>query len=288
MIAYSGNGSFTTFTQSAGTRREIVDNLVSILSATGWTVVSGGGTGDVLLQSATTPQSLSIRCRIYDPGSGNCARLQMRNTTGSKVSSGCVLLPAVSKVWRVHACKYQFFIFTPGDSAAREFFAMGVPWIPSFLVGIITGDCGWANGNAISDTDTTARACWRNSLASNTNACWSGLVNDNLIDRFFSGGSGASCDLRLCIQLGSWTTIYDHYQWHDASEFLSDPLVAWGCPNTSDVAKIRGQMWDAVVVSGAYAADSAFSFDSHTWYGVSNNVLGGTYSARGCLLLMAT
>lgn len=286
-IQYSGNGTYTTFTQTAGTRREIVDNLVSILTAAGWTVVSGGGTGDVLLRSATTPQGLSIRCRIYDPGTGNCARLQMRNTTGSKISSDFFLAPAVAKVWRVHACKYQFFVFTPGDSAAREFFAMGVPWIPSFLVGIITGDCGWANGNGMNDGDTTVRQSWRNSLTSNTKAVWSGLVNEGLVNRFWDG-TGANCDLRLCIQLGSWPAVYDHYQWHDGSQFLSDPLVAWGSPSTSDLSRIRGQMWDAVVVSEAYSADSFFSFDSHTWYAVSNSVTGSSSTSRGCLLVMAT
>jgi len=290
-IQYAGGTNVnTTFTCTVGTRREIVDGLVAALTSAGWSTISGGGTGDVRMQSATTPQNLQIQVRVYDPGAGNCAQVFMRNQAGTKVSIATYLLPAVGKVYRVVADKYQFFIFTPGTSVCREFVACGVPYLPSFLVGVITGDCGWLVGNAISDTDVVGQACLRASSGVPMGALWnrnrySGLVNNSLIDVGIN--SSYPSDFRLTVVGGAETAEYTSGQlWHDDSIVVCEPLVAWGLAATADNAKIRGQMWDAIVVGASYGPDSTISFDGKSWWALTANNGGSTSSMRGTLFLM--
>ena len=80
-VQYAGGTNVnTTFTCTVGTRREIVDGLVAALTTAGWSMVSGGGTGTVVMRSATTPTASNvIDVRIHDPGSGNCAQIRMQN-----------------------------------------------------------------------------------------------------------------------------------------------------------------------------------------------------------------
>jgi len=283
-IQYAGGTNVnTTFTCTTGTRREIVDGLVAALNTAGWTTVSGGGTGDVLLASATTPQGLSIRCRVYDAGSGNCTRFQMRNAAGSKVSQDFFLAPAAARVYRVIANKYQWFCFVPTvPNAGREFGAMGVPWIPSFLEGVITGDCGWANNNAWSDGDTTNRYSLRTMLAGHEKG--SGLVNSSLCEW---SGVTLNAGIRLLSLIGGWTDQpASGYRWHDLSLFVCEPLISWGTQNTGDEALIRGQLWDAVIVGQAFAAGETISLDGKTWYAITGSNTGGSATARGTLFAL--
>src|SRR4051812_47184678 len=100
-IQYSGTNYNSTFTCTTGTRQEIVTGLQTALTAAGWTVISGSGTGNVLMESATTPapQSLVMRVKLFDPGSGNCAQLVPRNQANTHAMSNYLpLLPAVGKV----------------------------------------------------------------------------------------------------------------------------------------------------------------------------------------------
>src|SRR5687768_8340935 len=79
-VQYAGGTNVnTTFTNTTGTRREIVDGLATALVTAGWTYVSGSGTGDVHLKSVATPTGSQYVIRIYDIGSGSCARLQLKS-----------------------------------------------------------------------------------------------------------------------------------------------------------------------------------------------------------------
>ncbi|MBK8200727.1 MAG: hypothetical protein IPK75_20515 [Acidobacteria bacterium] len=72
----TGSRANTTVTQITGTRTEAVQLIEPVLTGVGWTAVSGTGTGDVVLQSATTPQGYTMRIRLYDPGAGSCFRIK--------------------------------------------------------------------------------------------------------------------------------------------------------------------------------------------------------------------
>jgi hypothetical protein len=108
-------------------------------------------------------------------------------------------------------------------------------------------------------------------------------MNGSVFDR--SSNSTNSCDMRLVIPYSGWTAdVGGGYRWDDDSLLLSEPLIAFGMSAGED-AKIRGQLWDAVWCSGVYNGDlTSFSFDSKTWYSITNANNGLAARARGTLL----
>src|SRR5262245_28096465 len=144
-IQYAGGTIVNSvLTQSAGTRAELAQWIRDQLVLAGWT--STGTATDYQITCVTsTGGNLNGRVVMYDPGSGSCARLKFSNVAATKVQTGDLfLLPATSKQWRIIANKYQFFVFAPGTSAAREFACGGVLFLPSFLQGVIT-ECIWCS-----------------------------------------------------------------------------------------------------------------------------------------------
>jgi hypothetical protein len=277
----------TTFvgTDRATTGTALETQLVNA----GWTVISGSGTNDRLLESATTPTAANlIRVRIRTANLTNCVCINMQNVAATKVSQNYFILPAALKTFRIIANKYQFFVFTPGTSAAREFVACGVPWIPTFLHGVMTDDLGWISGNGLSDTSTTVQVSFRTSLhcAGSNLGYSSGIVNGSLFD-FAGSGIGGPGGMRLVTQVGGNVQDTNAFRWHDDSLQLVDPLIAWGLTSAvSDEAKIRGQLWGAVIVTDAFAADTTLaSVDGHSWLGITNANGGSTSAARGTLFL---
>lgn len=292
-IPYSG-GTIYNNTFVGGTRAQIVTGLETALGTAGWSTISGAGTGDVLMKSAVTPASASnsIRMRLYDPGAGNCAQVTMKNDAGDKVSQIYYLLPAALKTFRVIACKYNFFIMTAGTSAAREFLCGGTLYIPTFLEGVIIGDLGWIQGNAISDTDATARSSFRTLLGAfiNVSHRCSGLVNGSLVD--LSNGANGIGNPALVLRYGANVGVLGgHNRWHDDSLHVSEAALSWGLTAVTDEGKVRGLIHNAMVINDAYAGDdvSISAYDGHAWYAITNNNAGiAASSAKGTLLIAIT
>jgi hypothetical protein len=304
-IQYAGGTNVNaTLTQSTGTRAELAQWIRDQLIVAGWT--SSGSATDYQLTTATTPQSLVGRVRVYDPGSGNCAKLKFSNTGGTKTQAGDLfLLPAAAKVWRIIANKYQFFVFTPGNSAGREFACGGVPYLPAFLNTVIT-ECIWGHGNANSDTDVNDTIyCfrYRNNIANQAITTLSNnfqLVNGNEWDNSAIGSQSNYANQngcqRLVYVLGSlyhWgTSIQPGYRWHDDSQIISDPLIAWGLTGHTDEAKIRGQLWDACILSDSWPGDTTIQPDSnnptYNFMTITNAFAGSTTVEGGGTLAVRT
>lgn len=296
-IHYAGGTNVnTTFSNSSSpTRREVVDGIVAALTTAGWSTVSGGGTGDVLMESATTPQGIKMRVEVKDPGSGNTARLYLKSsTTAAAGTFGIGLLPQASKTWRVIANRYQAFVFVPGSVAARDFCAFGSLYIPPTFADQIF-ECCWMWGSANGDSDTSSRPHFRTHLGawvnfSTAEMCF--ILNGG----FWEVGNGTN--LNNSTAFGLPTLIwYQHsnvamgcypyaYRWHDDSSLVSEPYMAFGHSN-SDEAKIHGQLWDAIICTEAMGADVQFVYDSHNFYAIThNNVGNNSASGRGTLLLV--
>lgn len=300
-IQYSGGTNInTTFTCTTGTRQEIVTGLEDALNSAGWTTISGHHTANVLLESATTPspQSLVCRVKLLDPGSGNCAQVQFRNQGNTKAQANqFFLFPSAGKVYRVIACPYQFFCFSADSlTVGRTFVGGGVPYIPSFLQGIIT-ECIWSQGNSTSsDTSTTLYATFRNSnfLGFDNNMCnqWQ-TVNGNQSEVYGSFGGGNRPGMQnLMVQKGAQDQVmqsqFAPYRWHDGSLLTFEPLITWGLTSSSDEGLIRGQLWDAAMISGQFVADQTTTFDSHNWWVFTNNVLWSSTLTQGATLVLVT
>ena len=72
----------TTF--AADDRPTLIAGLRDKVIAAGWSVISGAGTTDVILQSVSTPNTNHIQVRLYD--SGAAAQIFLRNVAGTKIS----------------------------------------------------------------------------------------------------------------------------------------------------------------------------------------------------------
>lgn len=278
-IQYSGGTNInTTFTNTTGTRREIVDGLVAALTSAGWSTFSGGGTGDVKMKTAITPQGNQIMLRIYDPGSGNCARLQLFTADNIRSQSDNVyLFPATGKVWRVIACKYQFFIFVTGSAAARDFAMASAIYIPPFLNTLVT-TAGFLTGQSKSDTDTTSTGSFARTMmtAFHSSYGWqmngAYLTNGHLFENanLTNGWAAGLVNMAVPFQTNVYGTGYSTpYRWYDNSWRADDPLVAWGSTSVFDEPMIRGQLWDSVVINESLAGDSTISFDSRTFWNIT-------------------
>lgn len=298
MPFYSGGDFHTTFTADA-TRQSIVTGIETALSANGWTVVSGGGTGDVVLQSAAPAGGAALRLRVTDPGAGNCATLKIQQAGGGLESQAFYLLPGAGKVYSVWGCQYQAFIFTGGSATtSREYFGCGALYVPAWLQPSVT-EALWASGNGLADASVNVGGCFRNSAAgvsmgtANTFLCarWSGILNGALLNRAAdNSGNGATCDMTLAaaaagLGMSSWG-IYQARRFHDDTALMIDAWLAFGITGTTDEAKYRGAIWDAAVVSETFAGGAARSIDGHTFYAVGNNVSMSAAGKTATLFLL--
>ena len=243
----------TTFTQSAGTRAELVSAIVFAMSNAGWTTISG--TTDVLMQSATTPENLTVRIRVYDPGSGS-TRMQIRNVTGSLNTGDFWLTPAVNKTWHIVACPYHVFVYTEmAHINACEFVAGGTVALPSFLNGVTT-ELGWMTGNAINDGGGLVYSFRNGFLPGDGNyyTRWSGFrstsTTAHVMDRYANNDYYDSGDLVITCSVPGRTT-YDEVgypsswpckRWVDGTMIFADTYIIFGTTSSLDEGKIQGQM----------------------------------------------
>jgi hypothetical protein len=229
-VLYSGGTIVnTTFTTTVGTRAEVVAGIETALTSAGWSTISGGGTGTVLMKSATTasPKSNSIRVRLNDPGSGNCAEVRIEDDSGTYASQNFYLLPAAGKVFRIIACQYNFFCFTPQPSAAREFVCGGTLHIPEFLESVTTGSLGWMQGNAASDSDTSIRYTFRTRLgvyaAAFTGLAWCSQIRNNSVTNINDDTQAAghlvmpASPAIVTTGCSGWTTVSSLARWCSGS-----------------------------------------------------------------------
>jgi hypothetical protein len=264
-----------TFT-SAGTRAELVSNFQTQLVAAGWTVISGGGSGDVVLESAVTPQGIKIRVEALDPGSGNCAQFKIKDDASLVGPTTMFLLPVNGSVFRLWANKYQFFYFLTGTDMTKQraFVCGGVPWIPFFIQDLLTNPyAGWLHGNGTSDGDThglsaTFRKVFTANVVTNYSALWNGaaLGNTNLANKF-----------GLIVQYGL-TSLDD--MWEDGTFTLFEPILIW----EGALGTVRhGQMWDAALTSKPLDSEIRRAFGGQTWRNITHQ---NTSPGRGCLMLV--
>lgn len=295
-IIYSGGTLINSTTvQSTGTRAELADWINGRLVAAGWSSVTNSAS-DYTLTSATTTQGLAIKVRVYDPGSGNCARLKFTDGTGAKVQTADLfLLPAAAKTWRFVGSKYQFFVMTAPVTAAREFACGGVLYVPTFFSSV-TAAC-WCHGNAISDTDAVAnRLGFRVALTTDTAnttvspttwCCWNASAWENTAT---SANSTAGMPRLVSQQgAGSGTGNTNFYRYADGTFRAYESEIGWGLTAVTDEGQVRGQLWDALIVSDSIAGDTTLSYDGHTFIAITHSNAGtssaSNLAARGTLLI---
>lgn len=285
-LQYAGGTRVNYTFTDAGTRADLVAKLETQLGNAGWSTISGGGSSDVLMKSAVTPDGLSIRVRLLEPGSGNCAQFTIKNNAGTLTSQIFYLLPGAFD-WRIVANKFGFFMFRTGAAqrlASRAVLAAGTIWVPSFVLSLMGSDlnCGWTMGNGASDT-TAAANSWRNSLGLHTTTnTWrlSSLYTSYMNN--YTVTNDAMPRFMLAIHPHGSNIAYGVLKWQDDSYFQSEAVMGWSPDSTTSsiTSRWKGQLYDGMILTGASAVvgESTVTFDGHTWIAITDQCdanLGG-------------
>lgn len=257
----------------------------------------------VLMQTAATAQALSTNFRLKD-NLGSCLQISMESTDGTKLggnstTAGANLLPAVAKTFRVIANKFQAFVMTANFTTAREFAAWGVPYIPA--PNTVPANAGWLVCNSNSDSSATANDGWRTKLENGKGASgsmqvmwatsiWESGNNQQNNDNYATMLQLASGGQTVALLGGGGSMASGNpglYRWASDDIISADALLSWGLTAIGDEPKIRGQLWDAIIIHDSISGDTTTSFDSHNWFTVTNSNVGvrGT-GLRGCLMLV--
>lgn len=284
----------TTFI--GGTKQNIIDNMITILTGVGWTLISGAiGSANVALKSGMTPpgQDLQVIIRIKD-NAATCVQFSLENIQGTLIGtnssgSGGHVLPAGGKTFRVIANKYWFSLFTPRPSSPRDCCFAGTGFLPTWLQGIVT-DAGWLRSNAGGDTDTNGRPGFREGIGDSVNGTTFTGNQQNLLNGTLwiaNGGgtnNGTSLGNNALMGMG-----YSYYQsaglsvggfscganWFDGSPFEYDAIMGWGPTGLSDAAKWVVQLPDALIMSSPVPGDTQITMSDGTKiWAITDNQFG--------------
>lgn len=294
---YAGGANVsTTFVTSA--KQDVASGIEDALNTAGWITVSGHHSIPTVLQSAMSPGNQQLRMRVNLYASTNCLGVTVQNVSGGKAgtqdtSHGGFLLPGTSKTWRIIANKYQAFVFVPGSNNAREYVGFGVPNLPSFLQAGQASpiyEAIWLNGNAETDSDTTARGSFRSSLGWNGSSIGNCtfITNGSIWEMTGSnqGGIGTFTLINMNGNIFQGTNA-TWYRWHDSSAMLIDPILMWGLTSNSDEGMGRGQLWDCFISNEAYSIDTTLSsIGSHNWWNLTGSNTGTSTTGRGSVFIV--
>jgi hypothetical protein len=297
---FSG-GTYVNTTFTGGTKANIISAFETQLVNAGWTVVSGSGTTNLLMQTAQDGTTLNQGRVRFKDNSGTCVQVTIESVSGTPAQTqssgvGCHLLPASAKTFRILASKYRVECFVPGVSAAREFICAGILWIPTPYQAVVT-EAIYMQGNSLSDTSTTIPASFRTLLGMSPNAAGNqaAIVNGSLMQHPNGDSNAYPGDIILRVPAGSYYGNYtgtpasgpiNAYRWHDNALDMADPLMAWGALYTSE-ALIRGQVYDWTVISDSFTVDLTDTWtdggSSHDWWALTGSSIGSGNNPRGTI-----
>lgn len=270
----------------------------SALTGAGWTITTNTSSVDKIYRSVITPQSNQIKVRVWD-GGFNCVRLRMMNVSETiSQADSCYLFPSSSASYRIIANRHQFAIFVPGSLSSRNFVFASSMYIPPHLTAFGLTTAAFIQGDGGTDTETTnTRGSFRTSLNSRglvgyaPSQGWS-IVNSTEVEyNALAANSDGRPGLPALISFQSTATHeISGYRWHDNSALIVEPLLGWGAPDIDSECKVRGQLWDAVIVTESFPSDITTSIDSRTFYNLTDNNNGNKTlpeSMRGSLLIVS-
>jgi len=267
-------GTYVRTSFVPATRQDIVESIRTHLNTAGWTDVSGG-VGDRKLDCVTTPQALDCRIRVYDPGSGNCARVKFM--TQDEVRQGIDLFLIPDATFTIIANKYQFFVYAPGLVTPRHFICGGVPFLEDFLDGVTT-EAIWCHGDAQNDGGSAAGGNFR-LRAGVKGQAWSWQTRNTSAWGGTQDGIGSQ---RLEVTIrgndNSGSVCEGPTLWHNDWPYKIPARIAWGLESESIEAKVQGQLWNAAVIHKDYPMDRLATWEedsvSYDWINLTNsNVL---------------
>lgn len=273
-IIYSGGTIVDNSTFRIDTLAHCCADLETYLVTAGWSVISGTGTSDVMFECAATPLGNKHRLRVSAGSSSNVA-FRMYDTSGSPMGTQALDNVVNATPFRIIAHKHGFHLFLPGSSSVPgSYVACETLSVPSFVdpypdnscyLGINRNQTGGAFGGSFRSK------LWWDRINSSVQVCY----NNTSWERFNQTGGWDENSPQLVIPHGNKKDDVS-YRWSTQTCLISEPLVAWALTYSTGFIepKIRGQMYNACVVSDEIAADQTFSMDGHNWLSITDSNTG--------------
>jgi hypothetical protein len=262
------------------TRADIATNLISILTANGWSVVVNNSATDQVLQSSTTPAGQKVRVHIKDPGSGNCAQILPQKASAGVDLTTLYLLPGSTSTYRVIANPYQFFVFRDAVvPAAREFCCVVVPFCPPG-VAAISSDIFFAACNGRNDGDTGGAGVTFLSSQIWTFGCVEYVIGGNVWNYNSDQYTNNYGVLQFAYLVDPGGNSNSMRQFQDNSFVVTDALVGWNSTTNNSNALSVGWIWDAILIyeNPGPAIGTVRNFPiaagggNHTWFVLGNTI----------------
>lgn len=272
---------------SDGTRQNICTNAAQALSDAGWTVISGSiGSNNVTLYSPNThPRGYRMKVNIRDEGTGQ-ARFYLITT--SDTNGGYLFFtPSNGKTIHAHATPYQLILWVHSQNLAGMWMMFSILWVPPFLTPLTAF---FGNTNIEHETASLQPHTIRGNLYSYCACvdvvCW----NDSL----WRGCAASYQSVQGSVKLGypqsqfcnsNSASTYAH-RWADGHLHVYDPLVSWGTSSYWAYGTVKGQLWDAIIISGPFALEYEIQWRGYTWRNLTDNNNGYWSSAASLFVRM--
>jgi hypothetical protein len=271
-----------TFTQTLGTRRELVDWIAGQLITAGWSYVSGSGTGTPKLRSAATPHGL--RCKMDMSDVADATVVRYRALTDDELFTGGNhwLFPGVGLDWRIIASPYYFWLSRNNGTMTRQDCAYLVNlYIPApFRSSVTEAFFSGSNSQSSNPGNTGTTLTLRNGLSHN-GADQLGLHAFNGTRYQPLGGTQFGALMITApaaapgVTAGFATDVNaPGREWFDGSRSMYDAPVNWGPTQTNSLpCATRGVLPDAGIWTGPLAWGTVLTIDGHQWMAWNNNLL---------------
>ena len=268
-VIYSG-GNRALSTADGSTAQSLLDGIKTALVATGWTLHSSfagsGGTTGYKLDCAVSPDSLQCRVKLEYAGHNIPFGPLVCEVTFSDIAEinvGTIHYLGIvgGRVYNIISCPYQLFIFTDPTQIGFDAHTVmgGIPALPKN-----TSAAYWSMG----DYDSTFISFANTFLQSLTpNASTASFLWNNK----FAKGVGPFSVQLLTQQAPTAAT----GSYGKINQFASGcypvilPSIFWG-EDANTKGRIRGYLWDAVVVGTGFSFATIRSFDGHGWIALTN------------------
>jgi len=255
------SGGTLIFEQLVGTSSSALGaGIIAALEAAGW-IETATLTNGATLQ-ATSPQGNGLTVFI-DLVWTNASQLtlQLHNTATGYLN---ILACGAGLAYQIVCGPCQFFISQPtvtGPSGNGSNVAGGIPYIapvdPVYGDGALPDECWWSVGDGVvygSYSFRNALGYMDQGAGQNT---WCGYFHrpgEPTTHALVTAGQGVAL---MCLELGIGSTLVTGMRYGNFEPILYEPLLAWGdycaagTPYTGYPPKVRGQIWDSCIISGA-------------------------------------
>ena len=300
---YTG-GTNVCYSFPASSVQNVINGIETALNNAGWITISGHQSTPCVVQSSMTPPGQNLRMRITMTAGSN-VQINASNVSGTLAGTGSATqsyIPAVTGMaYSVLANKYQAFVYVNGNYAGQYngssygyATCWGVPWIPSFLYGILWEAIWFTTTTDCSVPPAFPRIGLTNITQSGTYNCWwetftNGMLSNNgNQQQFQSGGLGL---LLLLSGVTSNNFGVTCFRYHDLTSLMCDPLISWGTMAYNDEGTIKGQLWDAFISTDSFQGDTVItSVDGANWHAMTHNNQGAfsnsNWGYRGTLFIL--